>query len=47
MSRFFAVEMFISDATEIIFSYAISWEAFLEPSDSYFLLADLVGFYPH
>ena len=27
--------------------YAISWEAFLEPSDSYFLFADLVGFYPH
>jgi hypothetical protein len=26
--------------------YAISWEAFLEPSDSYFLFADLVGFYP-
>jgi hypothetical protein len=27
--------------------YAISWEAFLEPSDSYFLFADLIGFYPH
>ena len=27
--------------------YAISWEAFLEPSDSYFLFADIVGFYPH
>ena len=27
--------------------YAISWEAFLEPLDSYFLFADLVGFYPH
>jgi hypothetical protein len=25
----------------------ISWEAFLEPSDSYFPFADLVGFYPH
>jgi hypothetical protein len=24
--------------------YAISWEEFLEPSDSYFLFADLVGF---
>jgi hypothetical protein len=23
------------------------WEAFLDPSDSYFLFADLVGFYPH
>ena len=29
------------------YRYAISWEAFLEPSDSYFLFADLVGFYPH
>ena len=27
--------------------YAISWEAFLELSDSYFLFADLVGFYTH
>jgi hypothetical protein len=27
--------------------YAISWEAFLDPSDSYFLFADLVGFYTH
>jgi hypothetical protein len=23
------------------------WEAFLDPSDSYFLFADLVGFYAH
>jgi hypothetical protein len=27
--------------------YAILWEAFLDPSDSYFLFADLVGFYTH
>jgi hypothetical protein len=27
------------------YRYPISWEAFLEPSDSYFLFADLVGFY--
>jgi hypothetical protein len=27
--------------------YVISWEAFLDPSDSYFLFADLVGFYAH
>ena len=26
---------------------AILWEAFLDPSDSYFLFADLVGFYTH
>jgi hypothetical protein len=25
----------------------ISWEAFLDPSDSYFLFVDLVGFYTH
>ena len=27
--------------------YPISWEVFLDPSDSYFLFADLVGFYTH
>jgi hypothetical protein len=26
---------------------AISWEAFLDPSDSYFLFADFVDFYTH
>jgi hypothetical protein len=26
--------------------YAIMWKVFLDPSDSYFLFADLVGFYP-
>ena len=29
------------------YRYAILWEAFLDPSDSYFLFADLVGFYRH
>jgi hypothetical protein len=29
------------------YSYPISWEAFFDPSDSYFLFADLVGFYTH
>ena len=29
------------------YRYAILWEAFLDPSDSYFLFADLVGFYTH
>ena len=29
------------------FFFAILWEAFLDPSDSYFLFADLVGFYTH
>jgi hypothetical protein len=27
--------------------YTILWVAFLDPSDSYFLLVDLVGFYTH
>ena len=29
------------------YRYPISWEAFLDLSDSYFLFADLVGFYTH
>jgi hypothetical protein len=29
------------------YRYAILWEAFLDPSDSYFLYADFVDFYTH
>jgi hypothetical protein len=29
------------------YRYAILWEVFLGPSDSYFLFADLVGFFTH
>ena len=29
------------------YKYTILWVAFLNPSDSYFLFADLVGFYAH
>jgi hypothetical protein len=29
------------------YRYPITWEAFLDPSDSYFLFADLVVFYTH
>ena len=29
------------------YRYTILWLAFLDPSDSYFLFADLVGFYTH
>ena len=29
------------------YRYPISWETFLDPSDSYFLFVDLVGFYTH
>jgi hypothetical protein len=32
---------------EASYRYAILWEAFLYPSDSYFLFADLVDFYAH
>ena len=30
--------------SQALYMYAILWEAFLDPSDSYFLFADLVGF---
>jgi hypothetical protein len=33
--------------SQALYRYPISWEAFLDPSDSYFLFADLVGFYTH
>ena len=29
------------------YRYPISWEAFLDPSDSYFLFADFIDFYTH
>ena len=29
------------------YRYPISWETFLDPSDSYFLFADIVDFYTH
>jgi hypothetical protein len=29
------------------YRYSISWEVFLDPSDSYFLFADFVDFYTH
>jgi hypothetical protein len=32
-------------SSQASYRYAILWEAFLDPSDSYFLFADLVGFY--
>ena len=33
--------------SQALYRYPISWEAFLDPSDSYFLFADLVVFYTH
>jgi hypothetical protein len=46
---FFSVTV---DGRNLIFGhkrhmYTILWVAFLDPSDSYFLFADLVGFYTH
>jgi hypothetical protein len=32
---------------QVSYRYTILWVAFLDPSDSYFLFADLVGFYTH
>jgi hypothetical protein len=33
--------------SQALYRYPISWEAFLDPSDSYFLFVDLVVFYTH
>jgi hypothetical protein len=33
--------------SQALYRYVILWEAFLDLSDSYFLFADLVGFYTH
>jgi hypothetical protein len=34
-------------SSQASYRYPILWEAFFDPSDSYFLFADLVGFYTH
>ena len=34
-------------SSQASYRYPISWEAFLDPSDSYFLFADFVDFYTH
>jgi hypothetical protein len=33
--------------SQALYRYPISWEAFLDPSDSYFLFVDFVDFYTH
>jgi hypothetical protein len=33
--------------SQVSYRYTILWVAFLDPSDSYFLFADFVGFYTH
>jgi hypothetical protein len=34
-------------SSQASYRYPILWEAFFDPSDSYFLFVDLVGFYTH
>jgi hypothetical protein len=34
-------------SSQASYRYPILWEAFFDPSDSYFLFSDLVGFYTH
>ena len=34
-------------SSQASYRYLISWEAIFDPSDSYFLFADLIGFYTH
>jgi hypothetical protein len=34
-------------SSQASYRYPILWEAIFDPSDSYFLFADLVGFYTH
>jgi hypothetical protein len=42
----YAVKILPGDI-DLWYRYTILWVAFLDPSDSYFLFADLVGFYTH
>jgi hypothetical protein len=39
--------IYMKHVTQASYRYSILWEAFLDPSDSFFLFADLVGFYAH
>ena len=53
--RYFFRRIFLSNCwwqksdiwSQASYRYTILWVAFLDPSDSYFLFADLVGFYTH
>jgi hypothetical protein len=42
-----AITRMISFGTTLLKLTTILWVAFLDPSDSYFLFAELVGFYTH
>jgi hypothetical protein len=53
--RFLYMHIFLSNYwwqqsdiwSQALYRYPISWEAFLDPSDSYFLFTDFVDFYTH
>jgi hypothetical protein len=45
-SLHFSEQLLMADIWYLVISF-ILWKAFLDPSDSYFLFADLVGFYTH
>ena len=45
-SSHFSQQLSMTQIWYLVTSF-ISWEAFLDPSDSYFLFADLVDFYTH
>jgi hypothetical protein len=55
MYRYFIIVLIVISETKQklllntmnLFFFFILWVAFLDPSDSYFLFADLVGFYAH
>jgi hypothetical protein len=47
LSNYWRQKSYIWSQASYIGRYLISWEVFLDPSDSYFLFADLVGFYTH
>jgi hypothetical protein len=45
-SSHFSQQLLMAEIWYLVTSF-ILWEAFLDPSDSYFLFADFVGFYTH
>jgi hypothetical protein len=45
-SLHFSEQLLMAEIWYLVISF-ILWKAFLDPSDSYFLFADLIGFYTH
>ena len=46
-SFLYTLNIYAHISSQASYRYPILWEAFFDPSDSYFLFADLVGFYTH